>query len=87
MQRIKLKEPQLSRAEFNRRADEFLKRIQEELMPDHAAEIVAINMMTGEYVLAPTSGQAFEAYRARWPDILMFLCRVDGGPSTKFHGR
>ncbi len=32
MQRIKLKPPQLSRAEFRRRADGFLKEVQEELM-------------------------------------------------------
>jgi hypothetical protein len=55
-------------------------------MPEHAAEIVAINMVTGEYVLGRTSGEASDAYRARWPDILMFMCRVDGGPATKFHG-
>jgi hypothetical protein len=85
--KVQLKKPQLPRADFNRRADAFLKKIQEKLMPEHADELIAINMETGEYVLSKAREEVISAFLARWPDTLMFLCRVDGGPSTKFHGR
>jgi hypothetical protein len=76
----------LSRGEFRRRAGEFLKRIQEELPRDKSKDVVAINMETGEYVLAKTNAEATEAFWSRWPDVLMYVCRVDGGPTIKFHG-
>jgi hypothetical protein len=44
-------------------------------------------MATGEYVLGKTPHEVFAAFRARWPEYLMFRCRVDGGPATKFHGK
>ncbi len=87
MQRILLKRPRLSRAELNRRADEYLKRIQQELMPEHASEYIAINLETGEYVLGATPHEVFEDFLERWPNHLMFRCRVDGGPAVKFHGK
>ena len=87
MQPTMLKKPRLSRAEFNRRADEYLKRIQHELLPDHATDFVAINMETNEYVLGQSLHEVFAAYRARWSDCLMYLCRVDGSPAIKFRGK
>jgi hypothetical protein len=87
MRYIKLKEPQLSRSELHRRADSFLKAIQAKLLPEHAKETVAINMVTGEYVLGRTPREAARAFEARWPDVLMFRCRVDGGPVAKFRGK
>jgi hypothetical protein len=87
MRYIKLKEPQLSRSEFHRRADQFLKAVQGQLLPYHAQEFVAINMVTGEYTLGHTPREAAEAFEASWPDVLMFRCRVDGGPVAKFRGR
>ena len=87
MEKLKQKRPPLSRTEFDRRAEGFLKKIQQQLMPDQADKIVAINMETGEYVLGKTSGEAAEAFWERWPDVLMCKCRVDGGPSVKFHGK
>jgi hypothetical protein len=83
MQRVKLKPPQLSRTEFRRRADRFLEKIQQELMPDHAKEIVAINVDTGEYVLGHSFVEATDAYDARWPHDLSFVCRIDGGPALR----
>jgi hypothetical protein len=59
MARISLKKPRLSRSELNRRADEFLERIQPELMPKHASDYVAINLETGEYVLGSTPQDVF----------------------------
>jgi len=86
MERVKLKEPRLSRAEFSRRAQQYLAEIQKSLMPGHAAEFLAINMVTGEYALGKTAHEAVARHRSRWPDHLMYLCRVDGGPAYKFHG-
>jgi len=87
MQRIKLKPPQLSRAEFRRRADGFLKEVQEELIPDHAKEIGAINIDTCEYLLGHSFVEATDAFDARWPHALSFVCRVDGGPALRLKSR
>ncbi len=91
MEELKLKEPRLSRSEFDRRSMQYLAKIQKTLMPDHAAEFLAINlainMVTGEYVLGKTAHEAVARHRSRWPDHLFFLCRVDGGPAYKFHGK
>jgi hypothetical protein len=72
---------------MDRRADQFLKEIQKTLMPDHASEYVAINLETGEYTLGRTTHEAVVAYRSRWRDQLLHLCRVDGGPAYKFYGK
>ena len=86
MERVQLKKPQLSRAEFTRRADDYLKKAQAELLPEQAAKIIAINMDTGEYVFGSSKSEALAAFEARWPDCLFFMCRVDGGAATKYHG-
>jgi hypothetical protein len=84
---LKKKRPDISRSEFNRRADRFLAAIQQDLMPEHADEFIAINMETGEYVLAADAHRAMEQFWRRWPDVLAYWCRVDGGPTVKFHGK
>lgn len=87
MEKIKLQEPRLSRVEFARRSQEYLNEAQKVLMPEQAAKFIAINMVTGEYVLGDRPGKASAAFQARWPDHLFFLCRVDGGPAYKFYGK
>ena len=76
----------LPRREFERRANDILKDLQKVLLPDHASEILAINVETGEYTLGRTTIEARKAFRERWPDQIAFLVRVDGSPVTKFHG-
>ena len=65
----------------------FLERIQRELLPDQLKGFIAINMDSGEFVLGAQPHLAFAAFRARWPNSPMYLCRGDGGPAAKFHGR
>lgn len=77
----------LSMREFDRRAEQILQEIQKTLLPQHASDILAINVETGEYVLAATKDTAYEEFQKRWPDQLSFVVRVDGGPVTKFHGK
>ena len=86
MPKMPLKRQPLSRGDFLRRAEEYLKEFQKTLLPEHANEIIAINVAKGEYVLAPTAHEAFLAFLKRWPNDLAYRCRVDGGPSVKFHG-
>ncbi len=79
---------QLPRRQAQQRAEQFLVEIQKELTPDQAAQLVAINLETGEYVLGK-EGEVLEvsrAFRKRFPDQLPYVVRVDGGPVTKFHG-
>lgn len=72
---------------FERRASEILADLQETLLPKHASDVIGINVETSEYVLAPSSEEAWEQFRSRWPDSLGYVIRVDGGPVVKFHGR
>ena len=71
------------RTHFDRKAETFLARVQEEHMPEKAKMVVAINMATGEYVLGEDSGVAYQAFRERWPDGFHYMCCVDGSPSTR----
>jgi hypothetical protein len=72
--------------EFDRRARLILAEIQKALMPDHASDIVCINVETGEYTLGATRREAEDAFGRRWPHNYYFQIRVDGGPAVKFHG-
>lgn len=72
--------------DFEKGAAEILAELQKTLLPEHASEVIAINVDTGEYVLAPTSGEAWQEFLKRWRGTLGYVCRVDGGPSVKFHG-
>src|SRR6266849_534899 len=54
---------QVPRPEFKRRAMKILQEIQKTLLPEHAREIVAINVETGEYTLSPTVSGALSAFR------------------------
>ncbi len=74
------------RREEDRRIAEFLKAIQEELLPEHAAEVVAINLETGEYALGADDLAALLAFKKRFPKTFCHMVRVDGGPVAKFHG-
>jgi hypothetical protein len=72
-----------TRTAFERLIDGYLERIQDELMPEKAKMVVAINTGTGEYVLGNDSGEAAVAFRKRWPKSGYFMCRVDGTPSGR----
>src|SRR5262245_52407485 len=76
----------MTRREFENRAKQILPEIQKSLLPDHASEIVAINVETGEYTLGGTTVEARTAFRKRWPGQLAYLIRANGGPVVKFHG-
>jgi hypothetical protein len=65
--------------DFDRKAEAILARIQPELLPEHAEDVVAINVTTGEYVLAPTARDAGRQFRQRWPNEVAFVVRADGG--------
>jgi hypothetical protein len=73
--------------QFGQRAKEILARIQPDLLPDHAREVVAINVENGEYTLGPTTVEAGAAFRKRWPNAFPYFIRADGGPVVKFHGK
>jgi hypothetical protein len=82
-----LTDPMISQRAFERRAAAILAELQKVLLPEHASEVIAINVDTGEYLLAATGGDAWREFRKRWPGKLGFVCRVDGGAVVKFHGR
>jgi hypothetical protein len=66
--------------DFDKKAEAILARIQPELLPRHAAEIVAINVTTGEFILAETAREASRKFHERWPDEISYQVRADGGP-------
>jgi hypothetical protein len=61
----------------------YLEKIQQELSPEQAKMVIAINTDTGEYALGEDSREALHAYRERWGDYGFYLCRVDGSPSGR----
>ena len=73
--------------DFGRRAKLILQEAQKTLLPDRAKEIVAINVEAGDYVVAATKNEAYDAFHHRWPDQFSYVVRADGGPVTKFHGK
>jgi hypothetical protein len=82
-----LTDPMVSRRGFERRASAILAELQQALLPDRASEVIAINVDTGDYLLAHTRREAWQEFRKRWPGTLAYVCRVDGGPVVKFHGK
>lgn len=82
-----LSPPTMSMRDFEQRADRILADLQKTLLPEHASEVVGINVETGEYVLAQDSHHAWEAFLERWPGTLGYVVRVDGGPVVKFYGK
>ena len=79
--------PTMSMRDFEKRADQILAELQKTLLPEHASEVIDINVDTGEYVLAADEHDAWTAFRKRWPGTLGYAVRVDGGPVVKFYGR
>ena len=75
-----------SMRDFEKRAKQILAELQKTLLPEHASEVIGINVDTGEYVLAHDSHEVWQAFRKRWPGTLVYMIRVDGGPVMKFHG-
>jgi hypothetical protein len=72
-----------TRSSLDRRADLYLLKIQEQLPPEDAKKVVAINLEIGEFVLAETIGEALTQYREKWPNVLYYLVRADGEPLYK----
>jgi len=68
---------------FERKALERLKEIQPLLLPEKANHIVAIEPESGGYVVAKTREEAVKEFRQRFPGKLLFLIRVDGGPTMR----
>lgn len=75
------------REEARRRAHQFLPEIQKKLLPEHASDLVAINVETGEYVVGSNLMDTTRAFKKRWPDVLPYTMRVNGRPVIKFHGK
>ena len=71
---------------FRRRGREILKQIQEKLMPEHARDILAIDVESGGYVLAETPEEALALFRQKFPGKVAWLVRVDGGPVRRYRG-
>ena len=69
------------------RIDSFLKNVQDELMPQHAEDIVVINTRNGDYAVGKTFHEACESFLARWPNGPMYICRVDGRPAIHLRRR
>jgi hypothetical protein len=76
---------QVNWKEFNKRSSEFLKELQKTLLPEHADEIIAIDVENGGHVLGKTRVEVFRKFREQFPGKLYFMVRVDGGPVIKFH--
>ena len=81
-----LKELPKSWAAFDRKGDAILKELQKTLLTEHANEIIAIDVESGDYCLGKTSREAWTALRQQHPDCVEYVRRVDGEPVRKYHG-
>ena len=61
----------------------MLAKIHEQLAPEDADSIVAINTDTGEFVLGSDYGVAYRAFREKFGDAGRYICRVDGSPAIQ----
>ena len=54
--------PTASMRDFDKRAQRILAKLQKMLLPEHASEVIGINVDTGEYVLGNTSEEAWQRF-------------------------
>lgn len=73
--------------DFDTKGESLLKELQKSLLPDHAEEVIAIDVASGDYYLGETRHEALAAFRQEHPDRVAWVIRVDGGPVVKYHGR
>jgi hypothetical protein len=73
--------------DFGDRATGILQRIQPAILPQHAKDIVTINVDTGEYVLSSDTIEGQMEFSKRWPGTYAFQISGDGGPVYKFYGK
>lgn len=81
--RFKQPLPKGARPDEDSQVEVVLKCVQNELMPERARDIVAINTETGEYVVGKDFGEACDGFRERWPHGPLYVCQVDGGPALR----
>jgi hypothetical protein len=77
----------LPQRDFAREGQRILREVQGPLLPEHAHDVIAINVSTGEYVLGRKPREVRIEFRKKWPDQLAFITRVDGGPVVRFYGK
>ena len=73
--------------DFDRKGEAILTELQKTLLPDHAEDIIAIDVDGGDYYLGETRHEALAAFRREHPDRVAWVIRADGGPVVKYHGR
>ena len=73
--------------EFDQKGREALKRLQVELLPEHAEEIVALDPYTGDYALGPDGKEALRRFREQYPGRIAWMARADGGPVYSYRNR
>ena len=73
--------------DFDEKGWRRLHELQPTLLPDHAKEIIAIDVETGDYYLGAKSRVTVDALRAEHPNRVAWVARVDGGPVVKYYDR
>ena len=80
-----VKQPHYSPEEASRRGDEIYERdIRAQVEPKHNAEIVAIDIDTGEWEVDIDEDEAADRLEARLPDAQIYVLRVGVGYVRKF---
>ena len=82
-----IKRPATNWAEFDAKATHVWAALEEERLPQHKGEIIAIEPESGDYFLGLKAMEAGDKAKAKYSDKLFFFARVGGGGVTRFHGR
>lgn len=72
-----------ARTPSQRAVKPMLEAIQRKLSPEDFDSVIAINTETGDFVLGADYGEAYRAFRERFPNAGRHICRIDGSPAIR----
>ena len=79
---------ELPLSEVGLKGDEWFRRLEPTLLSDHSSrDFVAIDVRTGEYAVARSTGDALRTLRRRSSDTQLFLRRIGDEPEPELAAR
>ena len=72
--------------EMAAKGEAILRAIEDELLPEHRGEAVAIDVDSGDYFLGETGIEATDKARRKYPDKIFYLARVGARAYVSFKG-
>jgi hypothetical protein len=61
----------------------ILEKVRLQISPEDFERVVAVDRETGNFVIEDDYGQAFWAFRKKYPDAWPYISKVDGSPALR----